>query len=104
MAKTRWTELGGKELRYGDHTWELTGMVDVRGTGEVLEVEAKRVDDIRHDTATLRFGLRNPPASLNPGDLGDHFDKLERDGDQYHLVIKTGPRTYRYDLHGLEYE
>ena len=30
MVETEWPELGGVEVEYGDHTWELTGMVDVR--------------------------------------------------------------------------
>ncbi|MDX1748650.1 MAG: hypothetical protein R3324_22180 [Halobacteriales archaeon] len=103
MVETRWPELGGKHVRYHDRTWELTGMVDVRGTGDLLDVEATRVDDVRHGNAVLRFGLENPPASLNPGNLGDHFDELEREDDRYHLVVKKEARTYRYALHGIEY-
>ncbi len=104
MVETRWPELGGKQLRYAGHTWELTGRVDVRGTGEQLAVEATQVDDIRHAAATLRFGLQRPPASLNPGNLGDHFDRLERERDRYFLVVKKQPRTYRYELQGLVHE
>lgn len=103
MVETQWPELAGKEVRYHDHTWELTGRVDVRGTGEVLAVEARQADGVGHDAATLRFGIENPPGSLNPGDLGDHFDRLERDGDRYHLVVEREARRYRYALRGLEY-
>lgn len=104
MVETRWPELGGKQLRYIDHTWKLTGMVDVQGTGETLAVEATQVDDVRHGKAILRFGLENPPASLNPGDLGDHFDKLEQEDDRYQLVVKKEPRIYRYELQGIEHQ
>lgn len=104
MSETRWPELAGKELRYADHTWELTGLVDVRGTGEVLHVEAKQTDGVKHRTAILRFGLENPPASLNPGDPGDHFDRLERDGGQWYLIVRKEARVYRYELHGVQWE
>lgn len=103
MVTQTWPEIGGKQLRYNDATWELTGTVDVLKTGELLEVEARRVDDVRHESATLRFGLSEQQQSLNPGDLGDHFDKLDQEGDQYFLVVKHEPRTYRYELQGMEY-
>lgn len=102
MVRTTWPELVGREVRYRDHTWELTGPVDVRGTGERLAVEARQVDGVGHDTATLRFGLADPPDSLNPGDLGEHFDRLEREGDRYRLVVEKDARRYRYELRGLE--
>lgn len=104
MVEDHWEELTGREVRYDNHTWALTGDVDVRGTGELLEVEARQVDDVRHQTADLRFVLQNPPDSLNPGDLVGHFDSIVRDRDGYHLVIKKEQRTYRYELRGLEYE
>lgn len=101
MPETRWPEIGGKELRYADHPWELTGMVDVRQTGAVLHVEARQLDGVTHETAILRFGLVEPPSSLNPGDLGGHFDRLEREGDRWYLVVKKPARVYRYELHGI---
>ncbi len=101
MVKSEWPELAGKEVRYSDRTWELTGEVYVKNTGELLEVQAVQSDDIRHGRATLRFGLESPPASLNPGDLGGHFDRLERERDQYYLVIKTDRRVHRYALHSM---
>ena len=104
MTEQEWPELGGKELRYDDHTWELTGTVDVRGTGEVLEAEARQSDDVRHRIATLRFNLQNPPTSLNPGNLGDHFDELDRRGDRHLLIVKKASRTYRYALESIEYD
>lgn len=103
MVESQWPELGGKEVRYADHTWELTGVVDVQNTGERLEVQAVQVDDVRHGRASLRFGLDSPPASLNPGDLGGHFDRLERDRNQYAIVVKTDRRVYRYALQGMSY-
>lgn len=104
MVEAHWEDLRGKELRYSDHTWELTGDVDVRESGDLVGVEAQQADDVRHRTATLYFGLDTPTDSLNPGDLGDHFDKLERTGDNQYLVIKKERRTYRYVLQRLEYE
>lgn len=104
MSETRWPEIGGKELRYADHTWELTGTVDVRASGETLHVEARAVDGVKHRTAILRFGLETSPASLNPGDLGDHFDRLERDGERWSLIVRKGTREYRYRLDGFQWE
>ncbi|MFD1562641.1 hypothetical protein ACFR99_03625 [Haloarchaeobius amylolyticus] len=104
MVETEWLELGGTEVQYGDHTWELTGTVDISQTGDMLAVEAKQVDDVRQRTAVLRFELQDGAPSLNPGNLGSHFDRLERTGDTQYLVVKTEPRTYRYELQGLEYE
>lgn len=103
MTETVWPELGGRQLQYGSDIWELSGTVDVRNTGEFLKVEAKQVDDVRGRRALLRFSLANPPASLNPGNLGEHFDSLEHDGARHRLVVKKDHRTYRYVLEGLEY-
>lgn len=104
MVESHWAELGGKEVRYRDRTWTLTGTADVRERGELLAVEARQADDVRARTATLYFGIEDAPDSLNPGSLGDHFDSLERTGGRQHLVVKTAGRTYRYDLQRLDYE
>lgn len=104
MVEDRWPELAGRTLRYADHSWELSGTVDVRATGERLAVEARQVDDVRRRRATLQFGLDDPPRSLNPGNLGGHFDRLERDGDRQFLVVEKEGRTYRYELHGMAYD
>jgi len=103
MVEISLVAIGGKEVRYDDGTWELTGDVDVVGTGEHIQAEAKQVDDVRGRRARLRFDLETPPASLNPGDVGGYFESLERDGDRYQLVLKTDQRTYRYELNGIEY-
>ena len=104
MVETNWPELQEKELRYRDGTWRLTGNVDVRESGELLVAEANRTDDIRGETASLHFGIESPGDSLNPGDLGEHFDRLERTGDGQYLVVKEEARTYRYELQRLAYE
>jgi hypothetical protein len=104
MVESNWAELGGKEVRYRDRTWTLTGAVGVRERGELLAVEARQADDVRGRTATLYFGIDDAPDSLNPGSLGDHFDSLERSGSRQRLVVKTAGRTYRYDLQRLDYE
>lgn len=101
MSESTWPELAGKELPFAGKQWELTGQVEVRDSGALLEVEARQVDDDRHPVATLRFGLDSPPASLNPGAINDHFDQLRPNGDEYHLLVKTEGRTYRYELQGV---
>lgn len=103
MAETRWEDVRGEELRYQDHTWELTGEVDLRGTGERIRARARRVDGVKHEHATLLFAVEGD-GSLNPGDLDDVFVRLEQEGDREILVVKKEPRTYRYELLSLEYE
>ncbi|MFO7927439.1 hypothetical protein [Natronomonas sp.] len=104
MVETHWPELQGKQLRYLDDAWELTGTVDVRDRGELLAVEAKQTDDVKGETATLYFGVESPGDSLNPGDLGEHFDRLERTDDAQYLLVKKARRTYRYELQRLAHE
>lgn len=104
MADARWEDVRGKELRYQDRTWELTGEVDLRGTGERILVRARRVDGVKHEHATLLFSIAEGEDSLNPGDLDDVFVRLEQDGDREILVVRKDPRSYRYELHSLEYE
>lgn len=104
MVETRWTELQDKEIRYRDQTWTLTGNVDVRERGELLVVEVNQADDVRHKTAFLHFGIEAPGDSLNPGDLGEHFDRLERTKHAQYLIVKKDRRTYRYELQRLEFE
>ena len=60
MVESVWPELGGKELRYLDHTWALTGTVDVRDDGRLLAVAAERTVDSRRPAATLFFALDDP--------------------------------------------
>ena len=104
MVESTWPELGGKELRYRDHTWELTGEVDVRDRGELLAVAARQADGVGHDRATLYFDIADPPDSLNPGNLGAYFDRIERTPDGTFLVVKKERRTYRYVLQRIEPE
>lgn len=104
MVESEWPELAGAELRYLDHTWRLTGAVDVVQNGELLAVDATRVDGVRHEGATLFFSLDGGPASLNPGNLGGHFDRLERDSDEQHILVRKRNETYRYTLKRLEYD
>ncbi len=104
MVETEWPHLDGTELQYGDHMWELTGTVTLGNTGETLGVHARQVDDVRGRQAILRFAPDDGAPSVNPGDLGTHFEKLERANDTQYLVIKTDSRTYRYELQGIEYE
>lgn len=102
MVEAEWPNLDGTTVEYGDRTWELTGTVTVKNTGEVLGVEAKRVDDVSQPTATLRFSCEEGSPSLNPGNLGSHFERIERTRTAHYLVVETDQRTYRYELLGLE--
>ena len=104
MGESVWAELGDKQLRYQGHEWALTGDVDVRERGDVLAVEARQTDDVRGRTATLSFRIRDPPDTLNPGNLGEHFDRLERPRTDPQLVVRKEGRTYRYDLQRIDYE
>lgn len=104
MVDVHWDDLRGRELRYRDHTWELSSDVDVRNRGELLAVQARQTDDVRRPAATLYFGIADPSASLNPGNLGEHFDRLERADGEQHLVVRKERRSYRYVLRRLEYE
>ena len=104
MVDARWEDVRGAELRYHDHTWELTGEVDVQETGERLRARARRADGVKHEHATLQFGIVDEGDSLNPGDLGDVFVSLETEGDRHYLEVRKEPRTYRYGLHSIEYE
>jgi hypothetical protein len=102
MVESHWDTLRNEEVHYRNHTWALTGDVEVLESGELLAVEARQTDDVRHGTATLYFGLEAPTDSLNPGALGDHFDRVERTKNDQYLVVERGHRTYRYELQRLE--
>jgi len=102
MVETHWEGLAGRELRYQDRSWELTGDVAVLDRGELIAVEATQLDDVRGQTATLHFGLDDPSDSLNPGNLGEFFESLETTGEGHYIVVKTQGRTYRYELHRLK--
>lgn len=104
MVETHWEDIRGKTVRYRDHTWELTGDVDVRESGALLVVEAKQVDDVQGEKARLYFDLSTSGDSLNPGNLGEHFDSLKRTRNKQYLLIKKAPKTYRYELQRLEYK
>lgn len=104
MVEITLPALAGQEVRYDDHTWELTGSVDVRGTGDHLLVEAEEVDDVRGRTGQLRFAIEDPPASLNPGSLGENLERLQYEDGQYRVLVTTGGRTYGYALRSIDYE
>ena len=103
MVEQHWDTLRGSELRYQNHTWELTGNVAIQDRGEFLGVETQQADGVRRRKATLYFANATRPGSLNPGNLEEHSHRLERtDGTRY-LVVTNGHRTYRYRLQRLEY-
>lgn len=104
MVETHWEGLRGREVRYLDHLWELTGDVVVLESGGLLALEARQTDDVRRRAATLYFAVEAGRPSLNPGNLGEHFDSLERTGGGQYLVVRDDRRTYRYRLQRLEHE
>lgn len=101
--ETTWEGIKNRELRYLGHTWTLTGDVEVRDRGDLIAVSARQADDVRRRAATLYFGVEGPSDSLNPGNLSHNFARLERNGESDQLVVKGDQRTYRYDLHRMEY-
>ena len=104
MVETHWETLAGTELRYDDRTWSLTGDVELRVTGELVDLQARRVDGTKHERATLRFALHDSPDSPNPGHLREVFPEVERRRGRHTLVVRVDPKTYRYQLQSLEYE
>lgn len=104
MNETVWPELGGKQLQYSNRSWELTGTVTVEDDGRALAADARVEDGNSKDSGTLYFTLQNPPKSLNPGNLGGHFDRIERTKRDQYLVVETEGRTYRYRLSRLEFD
>ncbi|MFW6385267.1 MAG: hypothetical protein ACOCY7_03940 [Halodesulfurarchaeum sp.] len=104
MVEAHLSDLDGERLRYHDRTWELTGDVEVLKNGELLAVEAKQIDDVKGSTVTLDFGLEGGAGSLNPGNLGEHFNSLDRRGSTHAIVVEKGRQTYTYTLHRLSYE
>lgn len=100
--ETHWDDLRGRELRYDDRTWELTGDVTVREQGTLLSVDAREIDGSKRRQATLHFDAATDD-SLNPGNLADDFHHLER-GATDTIVVKTAGRTYRYDLNRIAYD
>jgi hypothetical protein len=55
MVEHHWEDLRDRTVRFREHTWRLTGDVDVRDSGGVLAVEARQADGTRHGPATLYF-------------------------------------------------
>jgi len=102
MVETHWDGLRGRTVRFNGDRWELTGGVEVRQSGALLALDARQVDDVRHETAVLHFGVADSGHSLNPGSLGDHFDSLEQSADEQRLIVTKGTRRYRYELQRLE--
>ena len=104
MGETHWEDLRTREVTYDDHRWSLTGDLEILESGESLAVQARQEDDVRHRDGTLYFAVEDTDDSLNPGNLGDHFDRLDTSGPTPIIVVKTEGRSYRYELVRMEYE
>lgn len=93
----------GKTIKIPNRIWEITGKVVGKESGGLVGVEAIQFHDVRHRRATLYFTLQIPNDSLNPENLGEHFDRIEQSRSNYFLIVKKGTKTYRYILQRLEY-
>ncbi len=101
MADLHKGELEGGELRYHGDTWRLTGDIAIKRDGERIDAEARRTGRARGDAGTLTFDLRDPPASLNPGNPGEfHAELTELDG-HYYLVVVRRHATNHYRLDSM---
>ncbi|WP_418285708.1 hypothetical protein [Halorubrum sp. DTA46] len=104
MVEADVSELEGERLRYNDDTWELTGTIEVKRNGELIEARARKPERVRGSGGRLTFVLDSPPASLNPGNLGAFSCELTETEDGYGLTITRDGRTDRYGLKKMTYE
>ncbi|GAB7091345.1 hypothetical protein JCM18237_16160 [Halorubrum luteum] len=104
MVEINVPEIEGARLRYNDDTWELTGTIEVKRNGELLQARAKKPDRVRGSGGRLKFVLDTPPASLNPGNPGEFDCELTRGDGGYELTIARDGRTDRYSLMKMTYD
>lgn len=104
MPETHIKDLEGERVRYGGDTWELTGALDVKRDGATLHARAKQVERVRRSRGTLTYHLQNPPASLNPGNLGEFDVEPERRDDGQYLLVRRPNGTSEYKLDSMSYE
>ncbi|MFU8868116.1 hypothetical protein [Natronococcus sp.] len=104
MVEAHLPELDGEQIRYNDDTWEFTGAIDVKQNGNRIHAAAKKPDRVRGNTGTLNFTLDDPPASLNPGNLGDLRCELEQEAAGPVLVVDRNHTADRYTLDSLSYD
>ncbi|MGM0605520.1 MAG: hypothetical protein ACQETB_07590 [Halobacteriota archaeon] len=103
MARTHISALDGESIRYNGDTWEFTGGVNVKRNGEAIHATVRNTDRVGGDDATFRFVLRDPPASINPGNMGHLSARLEpRDGGHYLVVDRNHARNH-YRLDNMSY-
>ena len=96
--------LSGERVRFRDDTWELTGSVDIRRNGELIEAKATTPERVRGRTARLRFELENKPRSVNPGNTGNLEVDLNHDGERPLLLLHRANGTDRYRLDSMAYD
>lgn len=104
MVEAHLPELEGERIRYSDDTWEFTGTIDVKRNGDLIHAKAKKPDRVRGNSGTLSFTLANPPASLNPGNLGEFQCELQQGTDGPTLVIDRNHTADRYNLDSMSYD
>ena len=104
MVEVAVPELEGARLRYNDDTWELTGTIEVKRNGELIEASARKPDRVRGSGGRFTFVLDSPPASLNPGNLGAFSCELTKGEREYGLTITRDGRTDRYGLKKMAYK
>ena len=104
MVELSVPELEGARLRYNDDTWELTGTVDVKQNGALIQARARKPDRVRGSTGRLKFVLETPPASLNPGNPGEFSCEITTGDEGAVLVITRGGQADRYTLAKMTYD
>ncbi len=104
MVELSAPELEGAQLRYNDDTWELTGTIEVKQNGALIQAQARKPDRVRGSTGRLKFVLESPPASLNPGNPGEFSCEITKNDDGHGLVVTRGGQADRYSLAKMTYD
>lgn len=104
MAEAHIAQLKDEQIRYNDDTWAFTGDISFKQNGSVIEARVRKPDRVRGSRGTMRFQLQNPPASINPGNLGEFDVDLTRDGTKAVLELSRPSTSDRYTVSNLRYD
>lgn len=104
MVEIEKPELEGETVRYRGNTWELTGTLDLRRNGDLIQARARKSSRVRGNPGTLSFTLQDSSASLNPGNPGEFDVQLKRLEDAQYLVVLRNHATNHYRLSNLRYD
>lgn len=104
MVEAHLPELEGEQVRFNDDTWEFTGTIDVKQNGNRIHAAARKPERVRGNTGTLNFTLDDPPASLNPGNLGNLRCELQQAANGAVLLVDRTHTADSYTLNSLSYD